>query len=458
MRRGYEQPVSPYVPQSYGAGNIETGNQGTALANPRVPQRGAITSRIQAFSSSNPQGEPQSYDAHRAPAINNTAMAQSTSTASVTIVRAPDATRQQPTQPPEETRASATPTNKSPLAGTTSDRGQPQPTPSQPSQPTTTRCSSLPKLPLTPPQELSKPQAAPPRAKSPAYLSKKNPYGQFLERGASNTRPRAAPETQLADPLRGAPSMAGSSREGRPRQTNTWKVSSRPAVDVDQLQSQPPTAPASAAIASKPVSVSAAKNLSETKASATRAAPPMPPTDPLSSAVPVTRPPVTQALILPKETKRTEPPPEAAKRIKPSQRLSPFIRRKVKLTESPRASVAAGEKKFIEGVNQPPELAQPAPRIKVRALTDVRKASLEKAPTVRRKSSKRQSSIIEQPPPSDTSLSSRKINTSEVSRRISEAPTMISRTTTRQPARIEREPTRITRQPALPYTGGTRAN
>lgn len=183
MRRGYEQPVSPYVPRYYGTGNVETGNQGTTLANPRAPQRGTITSRIQVFSSYNPQGEQQSYDAHRAPAVNDTAMAQPTSTPSVTIGRAPDcrqsrpaayessqivearepssqkpsATRRQPTQPPEETRASATPTNKFPLAGTISDRRQPQSTPSQPSQPTTTRCSSLPKLPLTPPQELNKP-------------------------------------------------------------------------------------------------------------------------------------------------------------------------------------------------------------------------------------------------------------------------------------------------------------
>lgn len=81
-------------------------------------------------------------------------------------------------------------------------------------------------------------------------------------------------------------------------------------------------------------------------------------------------------------------------------------------------------------------------------LDPVSSQHLEKAPTVRRKSSKRQSFIIEQPPPSDTSLSSGKIKRGFTSK--IRSTNYDKSSTTRQPARIERGPTRVTRQPTLP--------
>jgi hypothetical protein len=75
MRRGYEQPVSPYVPRSYGAGNVEMGNQGITLAG-RAPD--SRQSRPAAYESSQ-------IDEAREPSSQK-----------------PSATRRQPTQPPEK--------------------------------------------------------------------------------------------------------------------------------------------------------------------------------------------------------------------------------------------------------------------------------------------------------------------------------------------------------------------
>ncbi|KAH7078614.1 hypothetical protein FB567DRAFT_450553 [Paraphoma chrysanthemicola] len=116
-------------------------------------------------------------------------------------------------------------------------------------------------------------QAPPPARKSPAYLLGRNPYGQVLDKVEHPYR--ASEDGQSAGP----PSQVGANNQGRPRTSGKLNIKTRP----DPFESKTTgTAHESTSKAlptrlpPKAISVQAAKNFFESKATQNRSAPPFP--------------------------------------------------------------------------------------------------------------------------------------------------------------------------------------
>lgn len=133
------------------------------------------------------------------------------------------------------------------------------------------RSSNPPNLNL--PQRSDDFQPASSGRRSPAYLEGKNPYGQILDDVDHPYRRSKA--------TGGAPSQVGATSEGRPRTTGFFEFKTRPEPNAEPERevtapdpSPPPLPPRTPA---NPVSVRAAKEFFESKASQNRPAPPLPP-------------------------------------------------------------------------------------------------------------------------------------------------------------------------------------
>ncbi|KAF2007422.1 hypothetical protein P154DRAFT_569296 [Amniculicola lignicola CBS 123094] len=265
-----------------------------------------------------------------------------------------------------------------------------------------------------PPHEPGEPQASSGGPKSPAYLQGKNPYGQILE-GVQNPyqEPKAAPA--------GPASQLGSSIEGRPRTSGSFKFKTRPMQPEPERKGPAPTPPQPPAAPlrqpPKTVSVQAAKRFFESKASEGGTAPPLPPPavekiaktatgvpkikiDPLQSVLdpkgkseeesrPPRAPSPAHDLAAPRKGSEPglpipRPPAEAVKRTDVSQRTNPFTRQK-------------------------PEPA--GSKVVVQTATDAQQADLAKIRS-RRKSKSRSAEIVDQQSPSTSSTSAIEKNTS----------------------------------------------
>lgn len=208
---------------------------------------------------------------------------------------------------------------------------------------------------LTLPQQPSDIQPALSGRKSPAYLEGRNPYGQILD---NVEHPYRRPK-----PTGGAPSQIGATLEGRPRTSGSFQFKTRPEPKAEPERevtapdpSLPPLPPRTPA---KPVSVRAAKEFFEGKASQNRSAPSLPPPGASAAAkgaVPRNAVSEKQALSLSRRRSKDEasrparipsptsriairsesdtepsmsrPPPDASSRLEPSQRTNPFARPK----------------------------------------------------------------------------------------------------------------------------------
>jgi hypothetical protein len=198
-------------------------------------------------------------------------------------------------------------------------------------------------------------QPAPSGYKSPAYLEGKNPYGQILDNvDHPYRRPKATG---------GAPSQIGATSEGRPRTSGSFQFKARPEPKAEPERevtapnpSPPPLPPRTPA---KPVSVRAAKDFFESKASQNGSAPPLP--HPRASAAakgavarsavretqaplvpyPHSKAEVTRPARIPSPSSRIairsesdtgpsmpRPPPDASSQFEPAQRTNPFARPK----------------------------------------------------------------------------------------------------------------------------------
>lgn len=117
-----------------------------------------------------------------------------------------------------------------------------------------------------PPQE--RVQSAPSERRSPAYLEGKNPYGQILEDvDHPYRRPRVTG---------GAPSQIGATSEGRPRTSGSFNFKTRPEAVADselEITAQDPPLPPSLPLGAS-VSVKAAKDFFDSKASQNQLVPP----------------------------------------------------------------------------------------------------------------------------------------------------------------------------------------
>lgn len=123
------------------------------------------------------------------------------------------------------------------------------------------------------PQQPHEIQSASSGRKSPAYLEGKNPYGQILENvDHPYRRPKATG---------GAPSQIGATTESRPRTSGSFQFKTRPEPkaeperEVTAPNLSPPLLPQRTP--AKPVSVRAAKDFFESKASQNGSAPSIPP-------------------------------------------------------------------------------------------------------------------------------------------------------------------------------------
>ncbi|KAF2109688.1 hypothetical protein BDV96DRAFT_635955, partial [Lophiotrema nucula] len=210
------------------------------------------------------------------------------------------------------------------------------------------------------PQPQTQPSLAPAQepttsSRSPAYLQGKNPYGKVLDRVHL-----PGEEPQVAGP----PSQIGSTIEGRPRTSGSFKFATRPvrpeperAVVTPAVDGPAPT--------QKSISVKATKNLFESKASESRTNPPFPPkanslsakeasggqakdrprqrTSTSTATDEVVRPtripsPTPKTATVRKESDPTlpipRPPPESSKRTDVSQRTNPFVRQRAEVGSS----------------------------------------------------------------------------------------------------------------------------
>ena len=208
---------------------------------------------------------------------------------------------------------------------------------------------------LTLPQQTGDIQPTPSGRKSPAYLEGKNPYGQILD---NVDHPYCRPK-----PTGGAPSQIGATFESRPRTSGSFHFKTRPEPKPEPERevtapdpSPPPVPPRTPA---KPVSVRAAKDFFESKASQNRSAPPLPPRGAAAAAIGAdakTRNTEKDALSLPRRRSKDQaarparipsptsriairsemdmepsmprPPPDTSSQLDPTQRTNPFTRHK----------------------------------------------------------------------------------------------------------------------------------
>jgi hypothetical protein len=122
-------------------------------------------------------------------------------------------------------------------------------------------------------KELNKPRPTSSRPKSPAYLQGKNPYGEILDKVEHSYKAWKPTAT-------GPPSQLGSSIECRPRTSGSFKFTARPMLpESEQTVAAPAAQPPlwSTRQTPTPVSVQAARNFFESKASQSRTAPRVPP-------------------------------------------------------------------------------------------------------------------------------------------------------------------------------------
>jgi hypothetical protein len=123
------------------------------------------------------------------------------------------------------------------------------------------------------PQLLNEPQLDPPARKSPSYLQGKNPYGQVLDHVE---HPYREPKGATAGP----PSQAGGTVGSRPRTSASFEFRTRVPPSESERTSSTPIAeqdPARLRQLPKPVSVDAARQLFEIRATQNRPGPLLPP-------------------------------------------------------------------------------------------------------------------------------------------------------------------------------------
>jgi hypothetical protein len=122
-------------------------------------------------------------------------------------------------------------------------------------------------------KELNEPRPTSSRPKSPAYLQGKNPYGEILDKIEHSYKDSKPTATR-------PPSQLGSSVEGRSRTSGSFRFTARPMQPESERTVAAPAAQPplwSTRQTTTPVSVQAAKNFFESKASQDRAAPHVPP-------------------------------------------------------------------------------------------------------------------------------------------------------------------------------------
>ncbi|KAF3042494.1 hypothetical protein E8E11_003273 [Didymella keratinophila] len=215
------------------------------------------------------------------------------------------------------------------------------------------KSSNQPSLAL--PQQPNDLQPAPSGRRSPAYLEGKNPYGQILDNvDHPYRRPKATG---------GAPSQIGVTSESRPRTSGSFQFKTRPEPKAEPEREvtapNPLPTPLPPRTPAKPVSVRAAKDFFESKASQNGSAPPLPPLRASAAAkgavsrnavrekqapfIPDSRlkNEVSRSARMPSPSSRigirTEsdvepsmprPPADASSQVEPAQRTNPFARPK----------------------------------------------------------------------------------------------------------------------------------
>lgn len=126
---------------------------------------------------------------------------------------------------------------------------------------------------LTLPSQPDEFQPASPGRKSPAYLEGRNPYGQILDHVEHPYR--------RSEATGGAPSQIGATLKSRPRTLGSFQFKTRPEPKADRKREDttpdPSTSPSSLRSPAKPVSVRAARDFFESKASQNGSAPLLPP-------------------------------------------------------------------------------------------------------------------------------------------------------------------------------------
>ncbi|KAJ4383948.1 hypothetical protein N0V86_000792 [Didymella sp. IMI 355093] len=215
------------------------------------------------------------------------------------------------------------------------------------------KSSNQPSLAL--PQQPTELQPASSGRKSPAYLEGKNPYGQILDNvDHPYRRPKATG---------GAPSQVGATSESRPRTSGSFSFKTRPEPKTEPEREatalNPSPAPLPPRMSAKPVSVRAAKDFFESKASQDGSASPLPPSrasaaakgaipkgavsekqvaslsrrrskDEASRPARILSPPARSAVYPESDMEpcMPRPPPDPASQIEPAQRTNPFTRSK----------------------------------------------------------------------------------------------------------------------------------